>query len=86
MRQREKARLRKAVEKAWANENRAEASVKATELLSDFADFNTVIADEVAVDRWQQRNMAITDLGPKNRNRFRAYKANDMRLLAEIGA
>ena len=84
MRQREKARLRKAVEKAWANKNRAEASVEAGELLS--ADANTVIADEVAVDRWQQRNMAITDLGPKNRNRFRAYKANDMRLLAEIGA
>ena len=84
MRQREKDRLRKAVEKAWAIKDRAEASDAAFELLDRFAHSSNSDGYEAAADRWRWRNIEASSLGTANG--YRAYRANDMRLLAEIGA
>ena len=85
MRQREKDRLRTAVESAWAMKDQLEAAAAAALLLYKYVEAKKV-ADEYgpAVDRWHKRGWDIDSLRPASRNR--AYRENDMRLLAAIGA
>ena len=87
MRQRDKLRLRAKVEKAWANKDQAVAARDALVVVLVFARSPTSNTYERLMRAWRRRDLRISG-GYHNRPsvRCRAHRANDMRLLKEIGA